>query len=198
MEFLENIDKDIKDINEEEQEQFVEEETTTAQELEDFMRKQSKIYDGGQIRLEDKKKLNKRINMFNLEQRKIFDEMMDLKDGKQFFLYLFGQAGTGKTYLLNTLILALEFQLLKSEMDLAKPLILVMSPTAVAAKHLVYGDTIHGSLKINGFENLEKQMLHGAHASLASDLSQVKHVIIDEISMVGPNFSGISTKSLNS
>ena len=63
-----------------------------------------------------------------------------------------------------------------------------MSPTAAAAKHLVYSDTIHGSLKINGFENLEKQMLHGAHASLASDLSQVKHVIIDEISMVGSNF----------
>ena len=77
---------------------------------------------------------------------------------------------------------------MKSGVDLAKPLILVMSPTAAAAKHLVYGDTIHGSLKINGFENLEKQMLHGAHASLASDLSQVKHVIIDEISMVGSNF----------
>ena len=74
------------------------------------MRKQSKIYDGGQIRLEDKKKLNKRINMLNLEQRKIFDEMMDLEEGKQFFLYLFGQAGTGKTYLLNTLIPALEFK----------------------------------------------------------------------------------------
>ena len=58
-------------------------------------------------------------------------------------------------------------------MDLAKPLILVMSPTVAAAKHLVY------SMKMNGFENLEKQMLHGVHASLASDLSQDKHVIID-------------------
>jgi len=74
MEFLENINiEDIEDIDEEKQEQFVEEETTTAQELEDFMRKQSKIYDGGQIRLEDKKKLNKRINTLNLEQKKIFD-----------------------------------------------------------------------------------------------------------------------------
>ena len=88
----------------------------------------------------------------NLEQRKIFDEMMDLKEGKQFFLYLFGQAGIGKTYLLNTLIPALEFKSLKSGVDLAKLLILVMSPTAAAAKHLVYGDTIHSSLKINGFK----------------------------------------------
>ena len=31
-------------------------------------------------------------------------------------------------------------------------------------------------------------MLHGANATLASDLCQVKYVIIDEISMVGANF----------
>ena len=113
---------------------------------------------------------------------------MDIDDDKQFFIYLYGQAGTGKTYLLNTIIPALEFKSLKSGVDLAKPLILVMSPTASAAKHLVYGDTIHGALKINGFDNFEKQMLHGANATLAHDLSQVKHVIIDEISMVGANF----------
>merc|ERR1712243_253779 len=83
---------------------------------------------------------------------------------------------------------ALEFKSLKSGVNLAKPLILVMSPTASAAKHLVYGDTIHGALKINGFDNFEKQMLHGANATLAHDLSQVKHVIIDEISMVGAIF----------
>ena len=71
---------------------------------------------------------------------------------------------------------------------MTKPSILVMSPTAAAAQHLVYGDTIHGALKINGFDNLEKQILHEANESLASDLSQVKHVIIDEISMVGANF----------
>ena len=34
---------------------------------------------------------------------------------------------------------------------------------------------------------MEKQMLHGANAKLASELSQVKYVIIDEISMVGSN-----------
>ena len=63
-----------------------------------------------------------------------------------------------------------------------------MSPTAVAAKHLMYGDTIHGCLKMNAFENMENKMLHGANATLASDLCQVKYVIIDEISMVGANF----------
>ena len=122
------------------------------------MRKQGKIYDSGNIRLEDKKKLNKRINTLNVQQRKILDELMDIDEDKQYFLYLYGQAGTGKTYLLNNLIPALEFKSLKLGVDMTKPSILVMSPTAAAAKHLVYGDTIHGALKINGFDNLEKQI----------------------------------------
>ena len=122
--------------------------------------------------------------------------MMDTSEEKQFFLYLYGKAGTGKTYLLNTLIAGLEFKSLKSGVDLTKPLVLVMSPTAVAAKHLMYGDTIHGCLKMNAFENMENKMLHAANATLGSDLCQVKYVIIDEISMVGANFFGKSTKSL--
>merc|ERR1711889_2703 len=178
--------------DEEQQEQldndFVEEDTTRPEEVQDWLKKQGKVYDGTKIRLEDKKKLNKRINTLNVQQRKILDELMDIDDDKQYFLYLYGQTGTGKTYLLNTIIPALEFKSLKSGVDLDKPLILVMSPTASAAKHLVYGDTIHGALKINGFDNLEKQLLHGANATLSHDLSQVKHVIIDEISMVGANF----------
>merc|ERR1712115_163256 len=177
IDFLENIDNE-----------FVEEDTTRPEEVQDWLKKQGKIYDGTNIRLEDKKKLNKRINTLNVQQRKIFDKLMDIDDDKQFFIYLYGQAGTGKTYLLNTIIPALEFKSLKSGVELGKPLILVMSPTASAAKHLVYGDTIHGALKISGFNNFEKQMLHGANATLAHDISQVKHVIIDEISMVGANF----------
>merc|ERR1712002_892395 len=183
--FLENIEQENIEEDEEQQEQldndFVEEDTTKPEEVQDWLKKQGKVYDGKKIRLEDKKKLNKRINTLNVQQRKILDELMDIDDDKQYFLYLHGQAGTGKTYLLNTIIPALEFKSLKSGVDLAKPLILVMSPTASAAKHLVYGDTIHGALKINGFDNCIQQILHGANATLAHDLSQVKHVIIDEI-----------------
>merc|ERR1712243_155901 len=192
IDFLENIEQENIEEDEEQQEQldndFVEEDTTRPEEVQDWLKKQGKIYDGTKIRLEDKKKLNKRINTLNVQQRKILDELMDIDDDKQYFLYLYGQAGTGKTYLLNTIIPALEFKSLKSGVDLSKPLILVMSPTASAAKHLTYGDTIHGALKMNGFDNLEKQLLHGAKATLAHDLSQLKHVIIDEISMVGANF----------
>jgi len=138
--------------------------------------------------MQDRKNLNNKIITLNKEQRKIFDELLDITEDKQIFLYLYGKAGTGKTYLLNNIIPALEFKSLKSGIDLNKPLVLVMSPTAAAAKHLLYGDTIHGSLRMTSFQSLEKQMLHGANAKLSSELCQVKYVIIDEISMVGSEF----------
>merc|ERR1712126_404686 len=103
IDFLENIEHDNIEEDEEQQEQldndFVEEDTTRPEEVQDWLKKQGKVYDGTKIRLEDKKKLNKRINTLNFQQRKILDELMDIDDEKQYFLYLYGQAGTGKTYL---------------------------------------------------------------------------------------------------
>merc|ERR1711947_34364 len=91
MDFLENIDKENIGEDEEQQEQldneFVEEHTTKPEEVQDWLKKQGKVYDGTKIRLEDKKKLNKRINTLNVQQRKILDELMDIDDGKQYFLY---------------------------------------------------------------------------------------------------------------
>merc|ERR1712112_810925 len=66
IDFLENIEKENIEEDEEQQEQldndFVEEDTTKPEDVQDWLKKQGKIYDGTKIRLEDKKKLNKRIN----------------------------------------------------------------------------------------------------------------------------------------
>ena len=51
--------------------EFQEEETTPSEEIADFIRKQGKIYGGGQIRLQEKVKLCTRINSLNSEQRQI-------------------------------------------------------------------------------------------------------------------------------
>merc|ERR1712215_635305 len=73
MDFLENIDKENIEEDEEQQEQldneFVEEDTTKPEEVQDWMKKQGKVYDGTKIRLEDKKKLNKRINTWKTHGR---------------------------------------------------------------------------------------------------------------------------------
>ena len=188
MEELNNIRiEDNESDEDEEQMEQEEEETVTNKEFQNMLK--TKTYNGDKTyRMQDRKNLNNKINTLNKEQRKIFDEMLDIREDKQTFLYLYGKAGTGKTYLLNTIIPALEFKSLKSGIDLSKPLVLVMSPTAAAAKHLLYGDTIHGSLRLTSFQNLEQQMVHGANAKLSSELCQLKYVIIDEISMVGSEF----------
>merc|ERR1712121_175563 len=71
---------------------FLEEDTTRPEEVQDWLKKQGKVYDGTKIRLVDKKKLNKRINTLNVQLRKILDELIDIDDDKQYFLYLYGQA----------------------------------------------------------------------------------------------------------
>merc|ERR1712240_347930 len=84
MDFLETIEQENMEEDEEQQEQvdndFLEDDTTRPDELQDWLNKQGKQYDGTEIRLEDKKKLNKRINTLNIQQRKILDELMDIDD----------------------------------------------------------------------------------------------------------------------
>ena len=42
------------------------------------------------------KNLNNQINTLNKEQRKIFDEMLDITEDKQTFLNLYGRLAQGK------------------------------------------------------------------------------------------------------
>ena len=76
---------DIKSIYEEVQEDFVDKDTPIVEEQEDYMRKHSKTNDNGKYRLEQMIILNKKINISNLEPRKIFDQLIDLKKGKDSF-----------------------------------------------------------------------------------------------------------------
>merc|ERR1712089_251 len=95
IDFLETIEQENMEEDEEQQEQldneFVEEDTTRAEEVQDWLKNQGKQYDGKKKRFQDKKELNKRINTLNCQQRKILDELMDIDDEEQYFLYLYGQ-----------------------------------------------------------------------------------------------------------
>ena len=72
---------------------------------------QNKTYNGDKsYRMQDRKYLIDKTITLNKEHRKIFDEMLDISEDMQLFLYLYCKAGTRKTYLLNIIILGLEFK----------------------------------------------------------------------------------------
>ena len=93
-----------------------------------------------------------------------------------------GTAGTGKSYLIHCLRLLLQHQLR------------VAAPTGVAAFN-VEGHTLHSllSLPIRGeFKDLEGERLN----KLQQSFSNVKYIIIDEMSMVGRKTLGQVDKHL--
>ena len=87
-----------------------------------------------------------------------------------------GTAGTGKSYLIHCLRLLLQCQLV------------VAAPTGVAAFN-IDGHTLHSLLSLptrGEFKDLEGERL----TKLQESFSQVKYVIIDEMSMVGRKIFG--------
>ena len=78
------------------------------------------------------------IMKLNVEQRKVFDEVMErlFSDDiieNPFYNHLAGEAGVGKSFLVRVLIQAIKYLKIRSGMDLDKPLVLTMAPTANAA-----------------------------------------------------------------
>jgi hypothetical protein len=137
------------------------------------------------------------VRQLNPDQRSIFDDVIerfysiqdeDLNDDSPvpFHLYIFGRAGTGKTFLMKTLIEATKLILMKSGDDLSKPSVLVLSPTASAAR-LINGQTIESALGIYITDDREAYQKCSKKSTLAHEYEQLQAIFIDEISMVGAN-----------
>lgn len=136
--------------------------------------------------------LTKRVRGLNPQQRRIFDDIIERltdpdAENKPFYLYLAGEAGTGKSYLVQTIIAAVKHLKKKSgKNELEKPSVLVMAPTANAA-FLIGGKTIDSALAIH----IEKRKFSEATAAKLSQMAfnyeEVCLIICDEISMVGTN-----------
>ena len=122
--------------------------------------------------------------------RKIFDDIVervasfDLEE-KQFYLFLTGNAGTGKTFLLKQIIEAVKVIKIKAGDQLNKPPAIVMAPTANAA-FLIQGKTIDSVL---GFLPTDT---NNYVKSSAARITTMKHnfediclIVCDEVSMVG-------------
>lgn len=136
--------------------------------------------------------LRKYITSLNKEQRQVFDDIMErVIDGdiekKPFYLYIAGEAGTGKSHLLKLLIYAIRHLKMKSGQELDKPSVIVMAPTANAA-FLIKGKTIESALHINMDRWHSFSKASGDKASqLAFQYEDVSVIVCDEISMVGTN-----------
>ena len=190
----EDPDQELYDDSEESPEELA----ATRKELEEFSKLASKAQTKNRINISTRQAVCEMSRNLNRDQRRIFDDIIERlvsvqDDGRiePFFIYVGGRAGTGKTFLMKTLIEAAKLVLMKSGDMVDKPNVLVLSPTASAAL-LINGDTIEGALPIRKSAKAaadceESYESFGNAATAKLQLSQVQIIFIDEISMVGTN-----------
>ena len=136
--------------------------------------------------------LRKNITLLNCEQRRIFDDIVERvcetdEEKEPFFLYIAGEAGTGKSFLVKQLIYAVREAKIKSGQDLDKPTVIVIAPTANAA-FIINGKTIESALHINMERRKNFLKASEDRASLMKfQYEDVALTCCDEISMVGTN-----------
>ena len=175
---------------------FEDEETTDPKDIDDFegwARNQATknlSHFKNLTSLPDISELRLKISSLNPSQRQLFDDFMERMastdvDEQPVYLYLGGEAGTGKSHLTRLLIEATKVLKIKAGDDLKKPPVLVIAPTANAA-YLVGGKTIDSALSFFRMENYRYSQAQPAKMSMMQfQYDEVKVIFCDEISMVG-------------
>ena len=105
-----------------------------------------------------------------------------IKKVKSFHIFITGGAGVGKSHLVKTIFLSLNKVLGYNCGDADKPRILLPASTGVAVIN-INETTIQSSLGINVRSKLYS-LNDQQHAALRNKLSEVRLIVIDEISMV--------------
>ena len=195
---ISNIQTDIgKDESENDDEDtFEDEESTDPQEIDNFEKwaRAQATKDLSQFKnltgLPDVNDLRLRISSLNQPQRRLFDDFMERMvstdvNEQPVYLYVAGEAGTGKSYLVRLLIEATKLVKTKAGDELRKPPVLVTAPTANAA-FLVGGKTIDSALGFFPMQNNRySQAQPGKMSMMKFHYDAVKVIFCDEISMVG-------------
>jgi hypothetical protein len=119
--------------------------------------------------------------IFSHDQYKIFNILMNTWGEREYskhpYFFLTGSAGTGKSFMIQQLVNSLTNQNKKY---------LLMAPTGVAAKN-INGQTIHAALHIRNTQNYFETLSY-YNTQQKQELSQIKAIIIDEVSMVSASF----------
>ena len=139
------------------------EETTSAEEINEFeaeFEKWAKQQGEKSLRhlqqftdVIEPEQLRKLINTLNSQQRKIFDDLIEREISRDiekdpYYVFIAGDAGTGKSYLTTVVMEAFKSVNIKSGKELGKPSILAMAPTANAA-YIISGQTIEAALGLS-------------------------------------------------
>ena len=177
-----------------ESDNFCEEETTTQEELENFEKwakdqaKKSLMKHKEWTNIMQIEDIRELIMKLNDQQRKFLDDFCERlihDDGSKFYLYLAGEAGTGKSFLLRIMIEVLKYLKLTPGDDLRKPPAIIIAPTANAAC-IINGKTIEsalGMLPRNTSTFSKRKSDRASHLTFLYE--SVAVVFCDEISMVG-------------
>ena len=187
-------EEDIDDI-EESVSPYIDEETTAEENIEDFEKKlkaEAKRmltnYNAGSTLMEEDDYLEM-ISKLNEQQRAIFDDFVERincdKEENNFYLYIGGNAGTGKSFVLKAMINAAKKRGKRSGAELDKPISLTIAPTGVAA-YLVNGTTIESALGIQPTK--DKAYIRNQpsrNSSLRFLYEDLQVIFIDEVSMLG-------------
>ena len=186
-------------------EAYIEDETTDIMDREEFEKLARK--DAESLLNHFKDEINMRMDItelrdlisgLNIQQREIFDDyverLCDTREDKlPFYLYIGGEAGTGKSHLIKVMIEATKLIGKHSGGDLDKPSVLIMAPTGNAA-YIINGKTIESALgmkpqKGQGY----MKMSSSVESTLRFTYEDLLTLFIDEVSMVGSNkFSRIN------
>ena len=195
---ISNIQAEVEKNEDENQEEdtFEDEETTNPQDIENFEKwaRSQAIKDLSKFNnltgLCDLNDLRANISSLNQQQRRLFDDFTERMastdvNEKPVYLFIAGEAGTGKSHLVRLLIEAVKVIKIKAGDELRKPPVLVIAPTANAA-FLVGGKTVDSALGFFPMENNRySQAQPGRMSMMKFHYDQVSVIFCDEISMVG-------------
>ena len=197
IDLIQNAEKEkVNEIDDdlEEDSEYIVEETTDESDIKDFEKK---------VKQEAQKSLSnfnagnepmgeddylEMISKLNAQQREIFNEFNErilLPSDESFYLYIAGEAGTGKSFLLKAMINACKKRGKRSGAELDKPVCLTLAPTGVAA-YLVNGTTIESGLGMQpSHERTYIRSQASKNSSLRFRYEDLQVIFVDEISMVG-------------
>ena len=185
--------EEMDELEEDEESTYIDEETTAEKDIEDFekslkadAKKMLTNFNDGVTEISEENYLEI-ISKLNNDQRKIFDDFVERINcnGDPFYLYIGGEAGTGKSFVLRAMINAAKKIGKRSGADLDKPACLTVAPTGVAA-YLVNGTTIESGLGLQPTNNRSYLRNPASrNSALRFIYEDLQCIFVDEISMCG-------------